>query len=155
MDLVLSEAWLVLGTFAYCIGSGFIPVMNAEVYLLAVSAASAPATVVPLILAAAFGQMVAKSVMYMGGRGILNLPARKKNAKMEATREKLQKSKAGSGGFIFLSASTGFPPFYVVSILAGTLKIPFLVFFLPGALGRILRFALFVLFPQLAKGIWS
>ena len=74
MEGLVGEFWLVLGTFFYCIGSGFIPVLNAELYLVAVSAASAPATVVPLILASGLGQMVAKSAMYLAGRGVLSLP---------------------------------------------------------------------------------
>jgi membrane protein YqaA with SNARE-associated domain len=151
---LVGEFWLVLGTFFYCIGSGFIPVMPAEPYLLAVSAASGPATVLPLILASGLGQMVAKSAMYLAGRGVLSLPMVKHQERLDAASQKLQRSKVGPGGFIFVSASTGWPPFYVVSILAGTLRIPFLVFFLPGTAGRLIRFALMVLFPQLFKDLW-
>jgi membrane protein YqaA with SNARE-associated domain len=155
MEEILSQLWLVVGTFFYCIGSGFIPVMNAEVYLLAVSAASSPALAFPLVLAAGLGQMVAKSTMYLAGRGVLSLPMGKHQERLDAAGRKLQGSRAGPGGFVFLSASTGFPPFYIVSIVAGTLKVPFLVFLLPGTVGRLVRFGLMVLFPQLVKGIWG
>jgi membrane protein YqaA with SNARE-associated domain len=155
VEPLVGEIWLVLGTFFYCIGSGFIPVMNAEVYLLAVSAASAPATVGPLILASGLGQMVAKSAMYLAGRGVLSIPMGKHQKRLDAASQKLQKSKIGPGGFIFVSASTGWPPFYAVSILAGTLRIPFFVFFLPGTVGRLIRFGLMVLGPQLAKDLWA
>ena len=152
MDVLIGEVWLVLGTYAYCVGSGLIPVMNAEVYLLAVSAASSPATILPLILAAGFGQMTAKSAMYLAGRGVLSLPFGKHQERLDATSRKLSNSKLGPGGFIFVSGFTGLPPFYVVSILAGTLRIPFFVFFIPGTVGRLVRFAILVLFPQVAKG---
>ena len=155
MELLLGQLWLVLGTYFYCVGSGFIPVMNAEVYLLAVSAASSPATILPLIIASGLGQMTAKSVMYLAGRGVLSLPLGKHQERMDAAGKKLQGSRIGPGGFIFVSAFTGLPPFYVVSILAGTLRIKFPVFFLPGTVGRLARFAVIVLFPQLAKGIWA
>jgi membrane protein YqaA with SNARE-associated domain len=149
---LIGQAWLIAGTFLYCIGSGFIFVMNAELYLLAVSAISPPGAIAPLILAASLGQMVAKSAMYLGGRGVLKLPLGKYQEKMDKVSEKLHRSRAGPGGFVFLSASTGLPPFYLVSILAGTLRLPFLVFFLPGFAGRLIRFGLLVLSPQLAKG---
>jgi membrane protein YqaA with SNARE-associated domain len=155
VELFLDQLWLVLGTYAYCVGSGFIPVMNAEVYLLAVSAASSPATIVPLIVASGLGQMTAKSVMYLAGRGVLSLPFGKHQERLDAAGQKLKGSKIGPGGFIFVSAFTGLPPFYVVSILAGTLRIPFFVFFFPGTVGRLIRFAIMVLFPQLAKGIFA
>ena len=153
MDVLIEQVWLILGTYFYCVGSGLIPVMNAEVYLLTVSAISSPATIVPLILAAGFGQMTAKSAMYLAGRGVLSLPWGKNQERLDATSRKLSSSKLGPGGFIFVSGFVGLPPFYLVSILAGTLRIPFPVFFFPGTVGRLLRFAMFVIFPQLAKSI--
>jgi len=153
MDVLVEQVWLVLGTYFYCVGSGFIPVMNAEIYLLTVSAVSSPAAVVPLILAAGLGQMTAKSAMYLAGRGVLSLPWGKHQERLDATSRKLSNSRLGPGGFIFVSGSVGLPPFYIVSILAGTLRIPFAVFFIPGSLGRLVRFAVFVIFPQLAKSI--
>ena len=151
MDVLVGEMWLVLGTYFFCVGSGFIPVMNAEAYLLVVSATSSPATIVPLILAAGFGQMTAKTAMYFAGRGVISLPLGKYRERLDATSQKLSKSKLGPGGFVLVSASTGLPPFYVVSILAGTVRIPFLVYFVPGTIGRLTRFAVFVLAPQLIK----
>ena len=99
--------------------------------------------------------MTAKSVMYLAGRGVLSLPFGKQQERMDAAAKKLQGSKIGPGGFVLVSAFTGLPPFYIVSILSGTLRIPFLVFFGPGTIGRLARFAIMVLFPQLAKGIFS
>lgn len=153
MDLVLGQLWLIIGTYAYCVGSGFIPVMNAEVYLVAVSATSSQAAALPLILAAGLGQMTAKAAMYLAGRGVLSLPMGKHKERLDAAGQRLQASRAGPGSFIFLSASTGFPPFYVISIVSGTLRIPFPVFFFPGFAGRLIRFAALVLFPQAIKGL--
>lgn len=153
MDIFIGQVWLVVGTYFYCVGSGFIPVMNAEAYLLVVSATSSPATIVPLILAAGLGQMTAKSIMYLAGRGVLSLNFGRYQERLDATSQKLSKSKLGPGGFIFVSGFAGLPPFYVISILAGTLRIPFLVFFLPGGAGRLARFAILVLFPQAVKSL--
>ena len=43
---------------------------------------------------------------------------------------------------LFASASTGFPPFYVVSVASGALHIQFRRFLLIGFLGRTIRFAI-------------
>ena len=153
MDLIVGQMGLVVGTYLYCVGSGFIPVMNAEVYLLAVSATSSPGTLLPLVLAASLGQMTAKSVMYFAGRGVLSVPMGRASKRFEATSKKLSDSKLGPGGFMFVSGFTGLPPFYVVSILAGTIRIPYPIFLVPGGVGRFFRFAVIVLFPHLARQI--
>jgi membrane protein YqaA with SNARE-associated domain len=153
VEVFVDQGWLVLGTYLYCVAAGFIPVMQTDVYLMAVSTASPPAAVVPLIVAGTLGELSAKSAMYLAGRGVLSLPIGKHRERLDAASKKLQASKMGPGGFILLSGSAGLPPFYIVSILAGTLKIPFPVFFVPGMVGRLVRFGALVLFPQLGKGI--
>jgi membrane protein YqaA with SNARE-associated domain len=152
VDPVSETSWLILGTFAYCVGSGIVPVLNAEAYLLVVSAASSRVVVGPLILAATLGQMTAKCLIYLSGRGILRIPFRKHREKLDAAHRRLSASRVGTGGFLFLSASLGLPPFYVVSILAGTVQIPFPIFLLTGTAGRLVRFAAVVLVPQLVGG---
>jgi membrane protein YqaA with SNARE-associated domain len=42
---------------------------------------------------------------------------------------------------------SGFPPFYVVSLLAGTFRVNLAAFFLVGLAGRFIRFAVLALFP--------
>ena len=135
-------------------GSGFVPIMNAEAYLIAVSAASSPAVLLPLILAATAGQMVAKSLMYLAGRGILNLPLGRYRAHLDGAGRRLASSRLGAAPFVGLSGLVGLPPFYITSILAGSLRLPFFwVFLAPGAGGRMIRFGLVALFPQLLKSV--
>ena len=57
-------------------------------------------------------------------------------------------------GVILLSAGVGLPPFYVVSIACGLLRIPFMQFFVLGLIGRLARFGVIVLAPQLLK-LWA
>lgn len=124
--------------------------LNAEIYLIAASATSGPAALGPLILAATAGQMVAKSVMYLAGRGVLALPIGRYRERLELAGQRLEGSRLGAAPFVGLSGFSGIPPFYLTSILAGVLRLPFfLVFFAPGAGGRLLRFGLVAGFPQL------
>lgn len=147
--MTLLLAWL--GTYGYCVASGFLPFLPAEVYLLSASALAPPSFAVPLVVAATLGQMTAKSAMFAAGRGLVKVKgARFQKWLADAEAWARNRKKVGSA-LIFLSASVGLPPFYIVSVAAGTLRVgwaPFLVF---GFLGRMVRFAIFVAFPQLIK----
>src|SRR5207253_10668637 len=68
---LVSPALVLLGTFGYCIVSGFVPFVHAEAYLLIVSALVPTELRLPLVFCATFGQMIAKAAMYGVGRGIL------------------------------------------------------------------------------------
>ena len=146
---------LIWVSFVVCFVSGFLPLVNAEAYLLSVSALSPPHVAVPLTLAGALGQMLAKALLYLSGRGILRLPLGRHGdtvkRKMEQTRAKIERHRAHAGSLMFVSAFVGLPPFYFVSILAGTLRLPFGLFFGVGLVGRILRFGVFVFLPQGAR----
>jgi membrane protein YqaA with SNARE-associated domain len=142
---------LGMGTFAYCVLSGLIPFVNAELYLLAASAAAPRELAIPLVLAATAGQMTAKACMYGAGRGVVRLPGeRMKRWVVEAENRARDKPVTG-GGVVFLSAASGLPPFYVVSIACGVLRFRFGLFLLLGFLGRFIRFGAVVLGPQIGK----
>lgn len=144
-----------LTTFGVCALSAVVPLVNAELYLLAASAIAPRELVVPLIVAASTGQMAGKSVMYYAGVGALSLPSARLRRVVARVEERYRSAKAGGatlgGGIILLSAVVGLPPFYVVSIACGLLRIPFVQFFALGLLGRLIRFTLIVLAPQILK----
>jgi membrane protein YqaA with SNARE-associated domain len=150
VDELVLRLGLPLATFLYCVASGFIPVVNAEIFLVG-AAALAPRESLPLLaLIGAAGQMVAKSGMYLGGRGVLRLPSEKRKADLEAVRARLEKWKSRDL-LVFVSAALGLPPFFAISILAGTLKFPFARFLTAGLLGRLLRFALVMAIPAIGR----
>lgn len=141
-----------LATFLYCIASGFIPVVNAELFLVAVAAA-APRSALPAVaLLAAAGQMVAKSGMYLGGRGVVRLPGGRRKADLEAIRARVERWRS-KDLLVFVSASVGLPPFFATAILAGTLRLAFPRFLVAGFLGRAVRFGAIVAVPALGRWI--
>jgi membrane protein YqaA with SNARE-associated domain len=147
-----------LTTFGVCALSAVVPVVNSEIYLLAASAMAPRELAVPLILAAASGQMLGKSVMYFAGVGALRLPSERLRRMVARVEERYRAAGKGGatlgGGVILLSAVVGLPPFYVVSIACGLFRIPFAQFFVLGLFGRLVRFALIVLAPQAWKA-WT
>ena len=150
VEELVARVGLPLATFVYCIASGFIPVLNAEVFLVA-AAALAPKEALPLIpVLAAAGQMVAKSGMYLGGRGVVRLPSEKRKADLEALRARVARWRSRDL-LVFVSAAVGLPPFFAVAILAGTLSFPFPRFLLAGFVGRVLRFGAVVAVPALGR----
>ena len=142
---------LLIATFLVCMGSAVIPFLNTEIYLLGVSALAGPAALPAVVLSAAAGQMLGKSVLYFVGTGVLRLPPRFRKA-VPAFATSIAANPCGVLGVVFLSAFLGLPPFYAVSLVAGGLGCSFLRFFVAGSCGRVLRFALIVALPQLVKG---
>jgi membrane protein YqaA with SNARE-associated domain len=144
-----------LTTFGVCLVSAIVPLVNAELYLLGASALAPRGFVPVLVIAGSLGQMAGKVAMYYAGRGALTLPWKRLQRMVAAVEERYRRggadSRALGGGLIFVSSVVGIPPFYVVSIASGMFRIPLPLFFTAGMLGRLLRFGLVVLVPQLFK----
>ena len=144
---------LLLGTFCYCIGSALIPFLNAEAYITAVAAMAGHQLdtmlgLWVLALVAAGGQMVGKTIWYMAGRHALDWPwLARKTAKPKwqaalARWERRIGDRAWVAALVLLvSATFGFPPFAILSMIAGQLRIPLPLFLVTGLVGRTLRFA--------------
>jgi membrane protein YqaA with SNARE-associated domain len=153
-EAALTPLGLYLVTYLVCFVSGLVPLVNTEAYLLSVSAISRPASALPLTLAAALGQMTAKTLIYCSGRGLLRLPTGRYRARIDSTQARLDANRGHAGAFMFVSAFAGLPPFYLVSFVAGTLRLRAAYFVVAGLLGRFLRFGLLVLLPQLVR-LWA
>jgi membrane protein YqaA with SNARE-associated domain len=133
--------------------SAFVPVVNIELVLIGASAALPQAQAVPLAVAATLGQMAGKSVMFYGGRGVKFLQRGRMKQKIDEAGDVMRRANNAVGAFLFASASTGLPPFYLVSIASGVSGVSFLQFALFGTLGRFTRFMVVVFFPHLVKAL--
>lgn len=126
--------------------SAFVPVVNLEAYLVG-QAAIAPGGVVASALVAALGQMLGKAVWYELGANIARVPwlaAKVNSAKWQAKHDELETQLSGrpwlTAGTLLLSAAVGLPPFAIMAVLAGDLKVPRLLFWATGFVGRFVRF---------------
>ena len=127
-------------TYLYCLVGGFVPIINAEVYLASVGAMSARAMVFPLIVIGTLGQMTAKTALFLGGRGLLRLPVAKDSERMRIVLAKARAWRGPIELFVFVSAVVGIPPFYIVSLLGGALDLSVARFIVVGFTGRLIRF---------------
>ena len=144
LDFVAHSPHFYLGTFVVALLSGVVPVVNIEVYLVAVGSLS-QASPVRVTILVTLGQMLGKCLLYLSGRGLINLSFWPSWKSLEKTRDALDRNKGRTEGLVFMSALTGLPPFFALSVLAGVVKMPILRFLTPGTLGRGLRFALVLL----------
>lgn len=140
-DLV---ALVVLG-FA----SALVPVINIEAYLAIREAVSEVGSVWTLALVAAVGQMTGKLLWYqigassMGWGWVRRRAERPKaRARLELWRDRTHQRPVLAGGLVLLSAFTGMPPFAVLAVLAGQLRMSLVLFLGLGLVGRWMRFAL-------------
>lgn len=138
---------LLVGTFLFSIASALVPVLNVEAYLAVVANRLPDVDTWQLAAIGAGGQMIGKLVWYAAGERTLRLKrvaAKMKQPAWQASYAKWHERINGRpvyGGVICLAAAfSGLPPFAVIAVLAGTLKMNVWVFLSTGLVGRTLRF---------------
>jgi membrane protein YqaA with SNARE-associated domain len=121
--------------------SGLIPVVNAELLVTGAAALAGPGTVLVVAAVSTLGQMVSKALLFGLARwSPSHLPKRARGVVARAA-EKLRARGGAVGGTIFISALTGFPPFYGISLASGALGVSATLFVGLGTAGRLIRFA--------------
>ena len=136
---------LILGTFLFSIASALIPVLNLEIYLGALPNAHDRALLLAAVAGA--GQTLGKVVWYYAGVHSMKLPwlAKKMEAeKWQVSYQRWHERIVGrpllAGTIVFASAISGFPPLAVIAVLAGSLRMNFMLFLSTVLAGRIARF---------------
>ena len=137
-----------LGVFGVAVLSALVPLVNLEVYLVGLAAVSSTAHVWLLAALAGAGQMVGKLAWYYLGANALRwgwvrrkVEKPKAQAKLELWRRRTTDRPVFGAALVGVSAFSGFPPFAVISVLAGQLRMNVGLFLGVGMLGRTLRFA--------------
>src|SRR5258706_14137223 len=93
----------------------------------------------------AAGQMVVKSVLFLGGGRLT-----RSTLQAHLVRWRLDgRTRRARAPLVGISAFTGLPPFYLVSIAAPALGVSFRTFLAVGLAGRLLRFGVLVALPLL------
>ena len=128
--------------------SALIPLVNIEAYLGVRGSVAEVGGVWTLAFAAALGQMVGKVIWYYLGANALSwgwvrrkVETPQAQARLEKWRTRTRERPVVAGVLVLASASSGLPPFAIVAVLAGQLRMSLLLFFGLGLLGRWLRFA--------------
>ena len=147
-EILLAQYGLYVTTLIVCLVGGIVPVVNTEAYMIAISFLSDRGAGWPIILIASLSHVAAKTLIYLTGRGVLNLPLRKYEDRIESVKERMDRWKASPALFIFVSAGFSVPPFYLVSVVAGVLKYNYVLYMIASLLGLSLRYTIVVQFPH-------
>jgi membrane protein YqaA with SNARE-associated domain len=149
-------AWMLLSYFGLGVVSAVLPWVNAELIVLSLPAvAPSKAALLVLVVIATAGQMTGKCFVYWAGRkGNKVLPA-KAGTLLEKMKTRFSSSPSKAAALVLVSSLVGLPPFFLITFVAGALKMNFLVFLTAGTTGRLVRFGLLVTLPQLAVSLFK
>jgi membrane protein YqaA with SNARE-associated domain len=138
----------LLGVGGVAVVSALVPLVNIEAVLGVRGSVADVQSIWLLGFAAALGQMLGKLVWYYLGASSLSwgwvrrrMEAPKAAERLERWRRRTHERPVVAGALVFVSAVTGFPPFAILAVLAGQLRMQLGLFFGLGLLGRWLRFA--------------
>lgn len=135
--------------FSLSIVSALLPWVNGEVLIVSYSAfAHSPWERIILALLASSGQIVGKCVLYWAGRGVIPLGSGKVGRIVNSCKGRFERSPLRPMWLVFISALSGIPPFYVITVLAGAFRLRFSHFITVGASGRLLHFGILAAVPQ-------
>lgn len=137
----------IVTLFLLGIASALVPVINIEAYLAVRAAVTDLGSVWLLGFVAALGQMLGKLVWYRLGASSLDwrwvrrkVEKPKAQARLELWRRRTDERPLVAGALVLVSALGGLPPFAIVAVVAGQLRMRLELFLALGLLGRWLRF---------------
>jgi membrane protein YqaA with SNARE-associated domain len=144
-SLGLYGAVLVIGFIA-----GMFPLVSIEATLFAISwKLDSPGSLPALVVLAAVGHQIAKTICYFAGVGALERGPLK--ARVERLRTRIERWNRRPHLIFGLAATVGLPPLYVVAFIAEPMmKIRFVPFTVMCLIGRIGRYGVLAAVPWLA-----
>jgi membrane protein YqaA with SNARE-associated domain len=139
-----------LSLYGLLVVSALVPIVNGEVIVLsAVALVHSTPGLVGVVLVATASQMTGKSLLYWSGRGAASMKATQASERLARWRRRLEGHPAQAFGVMTLSAASGVPPMYAVTLLAGAIRIAFANFVAACACGHLLRYAALAFLPHL------
>ena len=139
---------LIPAYYGLAIVSAVVPWLNGELLMLSANPlAGSRLEMCALVLAVSAGQMTGKAAAYWVSRRSAGSQTPRLQRAIERWRVRLQRRPSSALVITFVSALVGVPPFFVVSIAAGSLKVAFGRFLAVGSAGRLLHFALVAFVP--------
>jgi membrane protein YqaA with SNARE-associated domain len=152
---MMSGFGLFLSCYLMSIVSALLPWVNGELLLLSLSAfTSSPYCLAGLVVLTSVGQMTGKCFLYWAGRGAIPIKSGRIGKALDSWKGRFERSPSKSMGLVFVSAVSGIPPFYVITLLSGAFRLRFGRFIAVGVCGRLLHFGVLILIPQLGSRLF-
>jgi membrane protein YqaA with SNARE-associated domain len=134
--------WLSASCLGLTIVSAILPWVNAEVILLSMVAMTPtwPGAAWMVVVATA-GQMLGKCAVYWTSHTVRPHRSVRVAAALDRFQARLEDKPSRASALFFLSSALGFPPFFLVTVAAGALRVHFGRFIVAGTIGRLVRFS--------------
>jgi membrane protein YqaA with SNARE-associated domain len=149
-ESLLSTFGLYGGAFVIAFVAGLFPLISIELFLVGIStwATPTPAGIALLIVLSAIGHQLAKTVTFYAGIGALE--NKKLAARVEKVRSRIDRWNKRPKLIMFLSATVGLPPLWLLGFIAHPLmKMRIWPFTLITFFGRVGRYAFMMIVPLL------
>ena len=135
------ETALLTSAFAMSVVSGLVPLVNAEVLVAGAAVAAPPGYVIPVVAVCSLGHMAAKVGLYAGARWLPERLPAKARARLDRASGKTKRLEETGFVLVLVSAVVGIPPFYLITLAAGAMRLNLAGFVVAGLAGRVARFA--------------
>lgn len=145
-------------TMAASVGYGFVsaivPVVNAELYIVAAAAILPQSQQPAMVSLFSLGTMVGKTALYLLAARLVGSCPPTARAQVDRWVARLQHRQGYVWPVVFASTLLGFPPLYAVTLAAGVLRISLVGFFVVGCIGRFARFSAITWAADGVEGLW-
>jgi membrane protein YqaA with SNARE-associated domain len=127
--------------FGLAVLSAIVPWIAAEAIVAGLPAvAPTRSALVLLVIVAVAGQMCGKAIVYWTSRRGTRAPSAAVAARLARWRVRFERRRWTPAVCVLASSLIGIPPFFLVTMIAGALRMRFAAFLALGAAGRLIRF---------------
>ncbi|MEO7095123.1 MAG: hypothetical protein ABI175_17820 [Polyangiales bacterium] len=147
-ETLLSTFGLYGGALVISFVAGLFPLVSIELFLIGVMtwAAPGPGGFILLVILAAIGHQIAKTMTYFAGAGVLE--HKRIKPRIEKVRAKIEKWNKHPKLIMAVAGTVGLPPLWALGFVVRPLmKMKFWTFTLIVFFGRIGRYAFLMLIP--------
>lgn len=135
------ELTVALGAIGACLAGGILPWINSELAVVAAAVVIPESSVPALVVGCTVAQMSAKSGLYVVTRWTPHrLPRRAR--RLLGRAEKYRDRRRLLVVAVFSSALASVPPFYLVTLACGVVRMPYALFAAAGLAGVGIRYGL-------------
>lgn len=146
---VHSPLLLCVVTVIFGAASSLLPVSPVEPILVGVATVAPSWLLLPLVVLATASHMSTKTLVFLGAGRVERVLSGAQRVRLERARVRLAGRLRLQQGTLFFSSVTGVPPFYLTTVLCGSLRMPLRHFLVLATIGRAIRFATLLFIPQL------
>jgi membrane protein YqaA with SNARE-associated domain len=125
------------------------PISPLEPVMIGVAMLGRPALILPVVAIATISQMAAKTGLFLGSRKATGVLSPRKRAFLDRVGARLAGRRWLQILLVLVSAIFSLPPFYLVTITCGALRLPLRDYVVVATVGRVIRFTTLMMLPRL------